>query len=64
MPLFQFTCKKCGKDFEVFLRLSENHQGLACPFCNGEDITEAIDSEGRSYSDAFTSEVCGLKKDT
>jgi putative FmdB family regulatory protein len=64
MPLFEFYCKRCEKNFEVFLRLSESHEGLICPYCNGEEVIEASDSEGRRPPDDFTSEVCGLKKET
>ena len=64
MPLFEFYCKRCEKNFEVFLRLSESSRGLVCPYCNGEDLKEALESEGKPSSDDLTSQVCGVKKET
>jgi len=60
MPLYQFHCKKCDKTFEVFLRRSETHQEMTCPYCQGSDVERLSDKE----QDDLTPGVCGVKKDT
>jgi len=60
MPLYRFHCRKCGKDFEVFLRLSELSQGGVCPECHGREVDnlQYTADEGQ----ASTGEACGIKK--
>lgn len=60
MPLYQFYCKKCEKNFETFLKLSEAHEGMTCPFCHGKEVKGPFEDE----QDALTPGVCGVKKDT
>ncbi|PID78593.1 FmdB family transcriptional regulator [bacterium DOLJORAL78_65_58] len=39
MPLFEFTCKKCGHQFEELVTLSELNDGkLVCPACRSKRI--------------------------
>jgi len=35
MPLYQYTCDKCDKDFDEFLSLKEYKKEMSCPECNG-----------------------------
>jgi putative FmdB family regulatory protein len=60
MPLYPFHCKKCDRTFEVFLRPSEAHQGMTCPYCQGNDIERSSDEEQCD----LTPGVCGVKEDT
>jgi len=34
MPIYEYRCKKCGKEFEVFQRISDPEVST-CRFCNG-----------------------------
>lgn len=34
MPTYEYRCKKCGKEFEIFHRISESVR--KCPDCGGE----------------------------
>ena len=36
MPIFEYHCTKCNKDFEVLVFGKEK---AACPYCNGKKIT-------------------------
>lgn len=39
MPLFEFTCRKCGHVFEELLSLAELEAGdVACPACRSADV--------------------------
>ncbi len=33
MPLYEYRCKKCGDDFELFHRINEDASNLPCPKC-------------------------------
>jgi len=33
---YEFKCKKCGNEFEVVRKLSENTDSAECPKCKGE----------------------------
>jgi putative FmdB family regulatory protein len=34
MPIYEYKCKKCGKEYEVFQRMSEPSL-TSCNFCKG-----------------------------
>lgn len=39
MPVYEFTCRDCHKDFEVIRTLSELTSGvLTCPHCGSKNI--------------------------
>lgn len=39
MPLYPYHCPKCGKDFEVEMRLSEvGKKKVSCPGCKGRKV--------------------------
>ena len=49
MPIFEYACKSCGKDFEALVR--PNSPAPACPACQSSDLEKlisrpAIKSEG------------------
>jgi putative FmdB family regulatory protein len=60
MPLYPFFCKKCEKNFELFIRLSESQNKVTCPYCQGGVVESLSDKE----QDDLTPGVCGVKKDT
>jgi putative FmdB family regulatory protein len=42
MPLYEFTCSKCDKDFESLVR-SVNWQGsVTCPHCGSNKLTKKL----------------------
>lgn len=36
MPIFEFKCTKCGKQFETITSSAEDGSGLCCPVCGAE----------------------------
>ena len=45
MPLFEFTCGKCGHVFEELLTLAELEAGtVACPACRSADVRRGLSS--------------------
>ncbi|WP_367359154.1 FmdB family zinc ribbon protein [Syntrophus buswellii] len=42
MPIYEFRCKSCGKDFEVlFFSISEKREVL-CPDCNSDEVEKLM----------------------
>ena len=45
MPLFEFSCQKCGHVFEELLSLGEVEAGqLKCPACNSKRVERGLSS--------------------
>ena len=41
MPLYEFHCKKCGKDSEI-LATSTNWKGTKCPECGSDQLLKKL----------------------
>ncbi|HEX7654410.1 MAG TPA: zinc ribbon domain-containing protein [Verrucomicrobiae bacterium] len=39
MPIYEFSCSKCGKDSEILVR-SASWSGTKCPHCGSEKISK------------------------
>ena len=39
MPIYEYTCKGCGEEFELLLR---HDTTAACPSCQSEDIERQL----------------------
>jgi putative FmdB family regulatory protein len=43
MPLFEFTCRKCGHVFEELVTLAEIEAGdLSCPACGSKRVERGL----------------------
>ncbi len=43
MPLFEFTCQKCGHHFEELISLTELENGqLLCPACQSKRLERGL----------------------
>lgn len=40
MPIFEFRCQKCGKEFEELILPSDSR--ITCPDCKGEEVEKLI----------------------
>jgi putative FmdB family regulatory protein len=38
MPLYEYRCRTCGKNFEILRRMSDADRDLQCPECRSEEI--------------------------
>ncbi len=60
MPLFEFTCGKCGRVFEELLSLAELEAGeVACPACKSRDVHRGLSSFATSGGDSGGGGGCG-----
>ncbi len=55
MPLYEFHCKKCGKDSEV-LAASSNWKGTKCPKCGSEQLVKKLSVFATT---AASNDACG-----
>ncbi len=44
MPLYEYQCNECGKEFEKMVRFSEADHSPECPSCHGQDTRKKISS--------------------
>ncbi|MEQ1886615.1 MAG: zinc ribbon domain-containing protein [Bryobacteraceae bacterium] len=42
MPIFEFQCDDCGTKFEKLLRRAGETEGVECPSCGENHITEQL----------------------
>jgi putative FmdB family regulatory protein len=52
MPIFEYKCSKCGKEFE---KLIFGNQKVACPGCGSDDVKKKFSVFGMSGVDNPTS---------
>lgn len=52
MPIFEYHCSKCDKDFEVLVFGKEK---VACPTCNGKKVTKLLSTVSHKSDGEFTS---------
>jgi putative FmdB family regulatory protein len=43
MPLFEYSCRGCGRQFEAFVTAD---RAAACPACEGTDLQKLLSSPG------------------
>jgi putative FmdB family regulatory protein len=41
MPIYEFHCKKCGRDSEILVR-SSNWSGTKCPHCGSATLDKKL----------------------
>ncbi len=43
MPIFEYTCRDCGKEFEVIKRPKDRKQ-IHCPACSSRSVKKMLSS--------------------
>jgi putative FmdB family regulatory protein len=66
MPLYEYTCRACGKRFEVLQRVGASAEGVTCPACGGAEVgkqfstfASAAASSGPMPCGAPSASACG-----
>lgn len=54
MPIYEYRCGQCGKDFEATQSLHARTEDTVCPFCQAQDATKLLSS--------FASKIVGTHK--
>ncbi|KQC08650.1 MAG: hypothetical protein APR62_04265 [Smithella sp. SDB] len=42
MPFYEYRCRKCGKQFEKIVSISETNKKQICPYCGGKNTEKLI----------------------
>jgi len=42
MPIYEFTCAKCGRRFEIVSSHAERDDKAVCPECGGSDVAQVF----------------------
>ena len=42
MPVYDYICKQCDKEFEKVLTLKEHEEQVRCPSCGSTDVEQAV----------------------
>ncbi len=42
MPFYQYSCKDCGKDFEVFSKTAGQMPSVSCRFCGSKNVEKRL----------------------
>lgn len=45
MPTYHYRCRSCGKELEIFQKMSDNAL-TTCPQCEKEELERVISAEG------------------
>ena len=62
MPLYEFTCRKCGHNFEELMTLAEvQSNAVKCPACNSKRVEKGFSAfaTNADSSTGFGSGGCG-----
>jgi putative FmdB family regulatory protein len=44
MPIYEYRCQECGKQFEMFRRFSDADSGILCPECASDQVRRILSS--------------------
>jgi len=44
MPIYEYHCCSCGKDFETFVWSSRDEEKVTCPACGKDDVKRLLSS--------------------
>jgi putative FmdB family regulatory protein len=65
MPIYEYSCQKCGEKFEKFVRSSCCQSEVHCPKCDAAEVSKAFSVFGmgapKSASACASSGSCALK---
>lgn len=50
MPLYDFHCRRCGRDFEALVR-PQDEAAPVCPACRGGDLDRQLPTFAVSYKE-------------
>ncbi len=50
MPLYEYTCRECGRRFEVLQRVGADGSGVVCPGCGAANVTKQFSTFASSFA--------------
>ncbi|MCI5222530.1 MAG: zinc ribbon domain-containing protein [Candidatus Electrothrix sp. AR4] len=59
MPIYEYVCNDCAKNFEVLNTSSSTTKPVTCPACQSQDVKKTISSSNLRMSSGKPSIPCG-----
>ena len=59
MPIFEFVCEECGKEFERICFISECDENVSCPACDSKRTKKSFSVFARIGIEKSLSSSCG-----
>ena len=61
MPLYEYSCRECGRRFEVLQRLGADGTGISCPGCGASHVSKQFSTfaSGASAGEKSGAMPCG-----
>lgn len=53
MPIYEYTCKKCGEGFVLLQRVGATEKDTVCPICGSQEVRKNLSSFSCSSSSGF-----------
>jgi putative FmdB family regulatory protein len=50
MPLYEYTCRECGRRFEVLQRVGADGTGVTCPGCGASHVAKQLSTFASSVA--------------
>jgi putative FmdB family regulatory protein len=50
MPIYEYQCQECGKEFEKLVRSISSTPEVECPHCGGKKVKKALSLFGTKSS--------------
>ena len=59
MPIYEFLCARCEKEFEKLILSARERDGIRCPHCGSDEVRQQISLCAFSSDGRFPSSVGG-----
>ncbi|HVN75026.1 MAG TPA: zinc ribbon domain-containing protein [Thermoanaerobaculaceae bacterium] len=54
MPLYEYSCRACGRRFEVLQRVGADAHDVACPGCGGREVAKQLSTFASAVAGSST----------
>jgi putative FmdB family regulatory protein len=59
MPLYEYSCRGCGRRFEVLQRVGADHSGVVCPACGSGEVAKQFSTFASAVATSGGAMPCG-----
>jgi putative FmdB family regulatory protein len=59
MPLYEYTCRQCGRRFEILQKVGADGSGVVCPGCGAANVTKQFSTFASAGTSGTGAMPCG-----